>query len=81
MCSKKDPDGKDKIDFIKEDYKSIKSHMIATYITAESPDERFKYTIELIEQIKFQSSVKVEILDHLTVESAALFQVFKHLKE
>jgi len=51
--------GKDKIEFLKEDYKPIDSHVIAARITAENPDEGFKPTSGSIERIKFQSTPNV----------------------
>ena len=52
----KDMYGKGDIDFIKEDYPPIETHVIAARITAENPDEGFKPTSGKIERIKFQSA-------------------------
>jgi acetyl-CoA carboxylase/biotin carboxylase 1 len=46
----------DKIDFLEEEYREIKTHIIAARITAENPDEGFKPTSGSIERIKFQST-------------------------
>jgi len=51
--------GTDKIDFLKDEYKPIDSHVIAARITAENPDEGFKPTSGSIERIKFQSTPNV----------------------
>lgn len=51
--------GKDKIDFLEEDYMPIDCHVIAARITAENPDEGFKPTSGSIERIKFQSTPNV----------------------
>jgi acetyl-CoA carboxylase/biotin carboxylase 1 len=51
--------GKDKIDFLEEDYNEIDCHVIAARITAENPDEGFKPTSGSIERIKFQSTPNV----------------------
>jgi len=51
--------GKDKIDFMKENYPPIKTHVIAARITAENPDEGFKPTSGRIERVKFQSTANV----------------------
>eukprot|EP00934_Nitzschia_sp_Nitz4_P007784 Nitzschia sp. Nitz4//scaffold73_size107353//70390//77204//NITZ4_004327-RA/size107353-processed-gene-0.30-mRNA-1//-1//CDS//3329557497//7774//frame0 len=59
LYGKDDIYGKDKIDFIEEEYKPIKSHVIAARITAENPDEGFKPTSGKIERIKFQSTSDV----------------------
>jgi acetyl-CoA carboxylase/biotin carboxylase 1 len=55
----RDPYGHDKIDFVKEEYREIKNHVIAARITAENPDEGFKPTSGLIERVKFQSTPNV----------------------
>eukprot|EP01031_Cornospumella_fuschlensis_P047668 gene47668-58399_t len=55
----RDVDGKDKIDFMKEDYQYPNNHVIAARITAENPDEGFKPTSGRIERVKFQSTPKV----------------------
>ena len=59
LYGKPDLYGKDKIDFLEEDYKEIDSHVIAARITAENPDEGFKPTSGTIERIKFQSTSNV----------------------
>jgi acetyl-CoA carboxylase/biotin carboxylase 1 len=51
--------GKDKIDFMEEDYAPIEGHVLAARITAENPDEGFKPTSGTIERIKFQSTSNV----------------------
>ena len=56
---KEDLMGKDKIDFLEEDYLPIKEHVLAARITAENPDEGFKPTSGTIERIKFQSTSDV----------------------
>jgi len=56
---KEDIYGKDKIDFLNDDYRAIDSHVIAARITAENPDEGFKPTSGSIERIKFQSTSNV----------------------
>jgi len=56
---KDDVYGTGDIDFLKEDYKPIDSHVIAARITAENPDEGFKPTSGSIERIKFQSTSNV----------------------
>ena len=55
----RDVDGKDHIDFIKEEYIYPEKHVIAARITAENPDEGFKPTSGRIERVKFQSSPNV----------------------
>eukprot|EP00522_Entomoneis_paludosa_P016513 CAMPEP_0172450434 /NCGR_PEP_ID=MMETSP1065-20121228/8763_1 /TAXON_ID=265537 /ORGANISM="Amphiprora paludosa, Strain CCMP125" /LENGTH=2096 /DNA_ID=CAMNT_0013202215 /DNA_START=2922 /DNA_END=9212 /DNA_ORIENTATION=- len=57
--SREDPYGTSPIDFMEEDYKDIKTHVIAARITAENPDEGFKPTVGSIERIKFQSTTSV----------------------
>jgi acetyl-CoA carboxylase / biotin carboxylase 1 len=59
LYGKEDPYGKDKIDFLEEDYMPITSHVIAARITAENPDEGFKPTAGTIERVKFQSTSNV----------------------
>jgi acetyl-CoA carboxylase / biotin carboxylase 1 len=59
LYGKEDPYGKDKIDFLEEDYLPITSHVIAARITAENPDEGFKPTAGTIERVKFQSTPNV----------------------
>ena len=51
--------GSSPIDFLKEDYRPIDTHVIAARITAENPDEGFKPTSGTIERIKFQSTSNV----------------------
>ena len=55
----RDVDGKDKIDFFKDEYVYPKKHIIAARITAENPDEGFKPTSGRIERVKFQSTPHV----------------------
>ncbi|CAB9498987.1 Acetyl-CoA carboxylase 1 [Seminavis robusta] len=59
LYGKEDAYGKDKIDFIEEDYMPINTHVIAARITAENPDEGFKPTAGSIERVKFQSTPSV----------------------
>lgn len=59
LYGKEDIYGDDEIDFLEEEYKEIKSHVIAARITAENPDEGFKPTSGSIERIKFQSTSDV----------------------
>lgn len=51
----RDPYGLDTIDFFKEDYPPITSHVLASRITAENPDEGFKPTSGKIHSVRFQS--------------------------
>ncbi|KAL7562934.1 hypothetical protein ACA910_019482 [Epithemia clementina (nom. ined.)] len=51
--------GTDPIDFMEEEYKPIKTHVIAARITAENPDEGFKPTSGIIERLMFQSTNSV----------------------
>ena len=53
------PEGRDKIDFMKDDYVYPARHVIAARITAENPDEGFKPTSGRIERVKFQSTPRV----------------------
>jgi acetyl-CoA carboxylase/biotin carboxylase 1 len=53
------PEGKDKIDFLTDEYVYPDKHIIAARITAENPDEGFKPTSGRIERVKFQSTPKV----------------------
>lgn len=55
----RDPNGKDRIDFMTEEYIYPTRHVIAARITAENPDEGFKPTSGRIERVKFQSTPKV----------------------
>ena len=59
LYGKEDVYGKDKIDFLEEEYQPIDTHVIAARITAENPDEGFKPTSGSIERIKFQSTSNV----------------------
>ncbi|KAL3817779.1 hypothetical protein ACHAXA_002423 [Cyclostephanos tholiformis] len=59
LYGKADVYGTDPIDFLKERYTKIDSHVIAARITAENPDEGFKPTSGSIERIKFQSTPNV----------------------
>ena len=59
LYGKEDIYGRDKIDFLEEEYMPIDSHVIAARITAENPDEGFKPTSGSIERIKFQSTSNV----------------------
>lgn len=51
--------GKDKIDFLEEEYAPITTHVLAARITAENPDEGFKPTAGSVERVKFQSTPNV----------------------
>ena len=55
----RDVNGKDHIDFFKDEYVYPDKHVIAARITAENPDEGFKPTSGRIERVKFQSSPRV----------------------
>jgi len=55
----REPEGKDHIDFLEENYDYPKKHVIAARITAENPDEGFKPTSGRIERVKFQSTPNV----------------------
>ena len=55
----RNPTGKDKIDFFKDEYVYPTRHVIAARITAENPDEGFKPTSGKIERVKFQSTPRV----------------------
>jgi acetyl-CoA carboxylase/biotin carboxylase 1 len=50
-----DPVDTDKIDFFAVDYPPITTHVMASRITAENPEEGFKPTSGKIESVKFQS--------------------------
>ncbi|PFH33849.1 acetyl-CoA carboxylase ACC1 [Besnoitia besnoiti] len=50
----REPNGTDKIDFMKEDYVPIKRHVLASRITAENPDEGFKPTSGRVDRLEFQ---------------------------
>lgn len=51
-----DPSDTTEIDFFKTDYPPITTHVLASRITAENPDEGFKPTSGKINSVRFQSS-------------------------